>query len=280
MLLFKGHPMFDKEAVQKIRDKYPDLEMDISSKGIYRVKLQFTPEQWVDLADPEGEFLPACCGNISAVRDFLVSALRQGGWIDVDDLFDVVRTLREHHEMDHDDEIEPQIYLCNLWDRIEKDVRELRNRKPVDPNKALDAFYVLYQTSAALSWNFFPQEESTKEMLNYNSCKLRQYIRLLPAISAIYHELQKEHDPIEGYGLVHQSNGIAFTRTGGFCIYHDIKEAHVAGKYFLPFEDGKYTAENSEYYIQKVRVSLEKGVEYIGDLIQIDPEVKYEKSNQ
>ena len=41
-------------------------------------ELDLTAEQWVDLIRVDGESFPACCANLSAIRDELISVLRNG----------------------------------------------------------------------------------------------------------------------------------------------------------------------------------------------------------
>lgn len=58
--------------------------------------LPFTPAQWVDLANKEGRWLPACCANISDARGALIDAMREGGQISARGFRDLVETLIEH----------------------------------------------------------------------------------------------------------------------------------------------------------------------------------------
>lgn len=60
------------------------------------VRLPLTPAQWADLANKEGRFLGVCCANIATIRDHLIDALREDGWIDTNSLRDVVRLAIGH----------------------------------------------------------------------------------------------------------------------------------------------------------------------------------------
>lgn len=61
-----------------------------------RVQLNLTPEQWVGLLNKDGAWLPVCCASISAARDVLSGALREGGYLDADGARAILCEVADH----------------------------------------------------------------------------------------------------------------------------------------------------------------------------------------
>lgn len=58
--------------------------------------INLTSEQWVGLIDKNGAWLPVCCASISAARDVLVTALREGGDLDADGARTILCEVADH----------------------------------------------------------------------------------------------------------------------------------------------------------------------------------------
>ncbi len=58
--------------------------------------LRLTPEQWVELINGDGKWLPICCGGISTIRDALIDTLRNGGLLTVDRASQILANFRGH----------------------------------------------------------------------------------------------------------------------------------------------------------------------------------------
>lgn len=92
------------ELEEALRVKYEKLGVKIntcypviaSKPEIYEVCLDFTDTEWVDLCQAESELLPSCCSEISAMRDILVSSLRNGKVMSMRDLVKFYRLAENH----------------------------------------------------------------------------------------------------------------------------------------------------------------------------------------
>lgn len=58
--------------------------------------LRLTPEQWVELINGDGKWLQICCANVSAIRDALISTLRNGGFMTQDMANQILANFRGH----------------------------------------------------------------------------------------------------------------------------------------------------------------------------------------
>jgi len=112
------------------------------------VRLDWPAEWWADVLNKHGEFLPMCCANLSAIRDNLTTALREGGWIECEDLAECLAYMGGHGWDDYlqdngcpmPDPIEdPMLDLIWKW-RLVEDVAHLTIRpRPLDPTNLKDA---------------------------------------------------------------------------------------------------------------------------------------------
>ena len=253
---------------------------------VYTVKLNFTNDEWVDLMNTEGEFLPACCATISHVRDVLIGTLREGGFIRATDLFEIVNSLKGHHDCDPEGS-DPEARLIQTWEAIEADADLHLIGFPLDPNELDDAFSTLYHSAATLSWNFLTNGED-REDAKFNHDIVRQYefARILPAIRTIYKTLtESKIEPIEGFAIVEGQKVLQLT--GGLAIFQRQEHAEELAQKFNKKAEAEHKNEKDrrlerkyrekaygkqeplrpitihQYSVRKVRVSLENGVELL-----------------
>jgi len=67
------------------------------------VRLELTDTEWMSVIDANRDGLPRCCANISALRDCLISAAREGGEIHlfaIDRLRMTLGWVLKDHEID------------------------------------------------------------------------------------------------------------------------------------------------------------------------------------
>ncbi len=70
---------------------------DYGAEGrVTSVRPTWTPDEWFRVIAREGDVIPICCGNISAARDRLISAIADDGWISAMSLVDIVANLSSH----------------------------------------------------------------------------------------------------------------------------------------------------------------------------------------
>lgn len=244
--------------VEKYKNLGIEVETNFAGDEICKVHLFFTPEQWVDIANPDGDILPYCCSAISGIRDELIDCLCNGGWIYTHDLFDVVMSLKSH------DCNNILTELIELWNIIKDDVKE---EKPytLDPNKFDDAINLLSQCSSLLSWsNIFSLRIDDKDyeqrLLTRNISKYKQYASLFPAIKTIYNEIvNQQHKPFHVYALTEEVDGkteLLTLRSGGYCVFDNEDRAKE-----MCDEFNKMYESNIE--VKFVRISVENGVEFL-----------------
>jgi hypothetical protein len=253
---------------------------------VYSVKLDFTAEEWVDLMNTEGEFLPMCCATISNIRDVLIGCLREGGFIRVTELFEICEALKNHHDCS-DEGSDPQNRLMQTWDKIKDDADLHLLGHPVDPNDLDDAFNILYHSAATLAWNMLnDDEEDEQRKLTHEVVRIHEFSRVLPSIRTIYKALkEKKFEPLEGYGVAEGDELLSLT--SGLAIFAKEERAKEISDMFNEREkkqrskdrelrvsdayrekaygtkEARRTLISHKYTIRKVRLSVEKGVEFL-----------------
>lgn len=274
---------FVKKYLEKGLSVYSNVRVGKPHK-VYKVQLPFTPEEWMDLMNIEGEFLPACCAVISDVRSTLMATLREGGYIRATDLHAVVEALKEHHDCSDDNE--PQSRLIKIWDDI-KDEADLHIAAiKIDPNNLDDAFDLLYRSSSNLSWGKL-FSKSPEEEKDHGFFKLLEYARVLPAIKTIHESLiEQKIPPLEGFAVA-ENDQVVVLRNNGLAIYATEEKANEFAdalnereKFNLEYNkkekiDNVYRNKKfdlteeprllnvSKFVVKKVCVSLENGIVFI-----------------
>ena len=172
---------------------------------IHSVKLNFTNDQWVDLLNSEGEFLPACCNKISAVRDILSFSLRGGKEITLRELKNAVELIESHCEGGELNECEK--YIVNLWNEV-KDYYKC-NEKPLatDFKNFKKALSVVEKASYSLYWTRGDDEERKLHTMY-------DFARMLPALKTIFDHLKSVEFPELTCYVVFYENEILETLGG------------------------------------------------------------------
>lgn len=244
---------------QQLVQKYLDQGIEICTNGnpdkVYKIKLPFTSDEWMELMDSEGKYLSACCAVISNVRDTLMATLRERGWIRATDLKEVVESLREHHDI-HPEGSDPQVVMARLWDAIKDDADLFSiGSSPYDPNNLNDAFSILNRSAANLSWeNLFSR--STLESENKHTLlKMIHFARLVPAIKTIHdHLVKNSREPFIGFAVA-EGEKIVPLRNEGLAVFATEEEAKEILDYL--------NEEETRFSIRNVKVTLEEGVVFL-----------------
>lgn len=279
----------DRDA---LKQKYlTEKGLEVTSNGwpgtqpkVYAVKLNFTPEEWLDLMNTEGEFLPACCATISHVRDVLIATVREGGFIRATDLYEIVEALKGHHECGPEGG-DPESRLIQTWEAIKDDADLHLLGHPIDPNDLDDAFSVLYHAGAVLSWNFLNSDATEDEKYDHEMVRRTEFVRVLPAIRTIYKALsQNTFEPMEGYAIAEGDQVLSLTR--GLAIFRTKEQAERLAERFNKeqerdrakekesklknkFKEKAYGTKEEPrkriywtYTVRPVRVTVENGIEF------------------
>lgn len=251
--------------------------------------LPFTPVQWVDVANKESRWLSACCGDISAVRDTLISALCEGGQIWAAELRDLVATLAAHDGFEelsvttpqawvtaaarwaeHDPD-NPFLALGHIWFAVRDELATPVEPKhhELDPRAPEDALQILATESAALSWALCIRDEGPLKLCQEAERTL-SVARLLGALPTLVTRLHELAPPcFEGLAVIETATGKLWGRSANvFATALQVLHVFASGN---PKREAKFRAEAE---VRRCRVSLAEGV-VLGDMVpweQIDRE--------
>lgn len=185
---------------------------------ITKIRLPFTPTELLDVCHSGGDLLPSCCGKISAMRDIVIGTLRDGGWIDVKDLGDLVSLARDHDG--------PVVYgpwekVCAAWDAVAGRAAPALPPLAKDPTDFGDAT-VLLSNAALRFWlgglggapwpareGESDEERAHRERgeahrrLERAVDRTRALLLLRPALHTVWSKLADMWpDPVEGFAAV------------------------------------------------------------------------------
>jgi hypothetical protein len=258
----------DHEAEQDaMKARYREKGYEITTSGwpgtpsrIYAVRLNFTPEEWVDILSKEGEFLPACCATISAIRDRLMSAVREDGFVQSSDLCEIAELLRDHGTECESEESDPINRMIKTWDDI-KDEADLHVLAcPENPNDLEDAFSILARSSEILYYNCLFDHSGADEYFEHNVCLYGELVKVLPAIRTIANELNSRPiAPFKGFAICDGDK--VCHALGGMAIHRTKEKADRIAMLWNCERQGTETV--NEYMVRPVRITWEHGIEYL-----------------
>ena len=250
-----------------------DIEPDYSQDGkIASVRLPFTSAEWADLLNKEGEHLPACCADISRIRDILQGACREDYHINTEDLEDAV-FLAKHHGFKLGDD--PIGKMIALWNKVKEDARDRRITSSTKVDDPEDALETLYQASGNICWdNIYSRNHDGKDR-TFDRHMNRTYALATAqvAVRTLFFKM-KELDPgaIEGYGLVRQDGEVGRTQSGLAVFRTEELAQEICDRWnkaeLENFKDKRRKNRGKEpntYTVKKIRVSMEKGFEILPD---------------
>lgn len=191
---------------------------------INSIWLNFSPEEWADLLNKEGELLPACCANISRIRDILGGSLRENGEIQTMYLWEAVQLIEGHNDCDAFPEDHPLRKLVALWKEIEEhaDTRITGVfRNPNDPKDALD---VVYACSGVVAWNHLVTPHMENREYEQRVAVNFALAQMWPAIKTLYHKLSEVgFPPVKGWAVCLGEE--VLDSHAGFCIFQNKGQA-------------------------------------------------------
>ncbi len=283
------------------QDKREQFKWDYEQKGIYiepdysqigkiaSVRLPFSDTEWCDLLNKEGEYLPSCCAEISRIRDILQDACREDHSISVEDFYEAV-FLARHHGWNEKDE-DPIARMIVLWERIKDDVRDRSGHLSAKTDDPKDALEVLYQSAGTICWDeLFSKRDRIKDTV-FDSHKNRGYAlaTIQSAVRTLFYKLKElDPGPIEGYGVVREDGEIGQSRSG-LAVYRTPEFAQEVCDRWNKTEQTDWQERDKRrtkrkgvkkapyvYSVKKVRVSMERGVEYLPEdhVVKLDENVE------
>lgn len=230
-----------------------EVEANASQYGkIESVKLPYTPNEWIDLLNKEGEYLEGCCADTSRIRDILQNACRNNFHINVDDLFEAYY-LAKNHGFTKDET--PIGRLIKLWEDIKKDARDLRSACSANIQDPKDAFDVLYDAANTIKFYDLGFENTENERFEKHVNSNYALATVQTAINTLFFKLRDlEKEPIEGFGLIDKKGNIGHTRRG-LAIF---RTKEIAQEICDDWSNGK-----RKYSVKKMRVSMKHGIEIL-----------------
>ena len=254
------------QDIEIIKSQYLEKGVEVELAGmvgeklrITSVTLNLTPEEWVDLASVEGEALTACCATISRIRDLLIASLRSSGFIRVDDLFEVLKLLKEHSDVEYCDSAEDDDIIQKIlktWEVIKEDVEVSLPQVKIEQDNLKAALTVMYEASSNIIYNsMFEESKRNKDQSHLHSTL--QYARIFPAIKTIYQNLvEKVNDPISCFVLVRDNQPLQYLSLG-LAVFLEEEKAVELKEAFNKYNPDEICE------IKKAIVSVEKGLEIL-----------------
>lgn len=220
------------------------------------VKFDFPPKVWADLANKEGKLLPACCANVSAMRDILIDAMREDGLIKAEYMQRFVINMADHsYGADH-----PATKVATVYNRLEKFIKlrdlmmtDLKNPRDVACNVWFGEIFKFCAEYGNRSM-FSTWGEEPHDVAQHN----KMLFEVLPTIKALSDHIRETGlPPVEGYAILNQATGHIYEMYRGLAIFMKKEEAlDILSKWIETEQLKPDTAE-----VRAVRVSWEKGLE-------------------
>jgi hypothetical protein len=230
---------------------------------ISSVKLPLNPDEWSDLLNKSGKYLPACCANISRMRNLLQEALSEEGFMEVEDLWELAMLAKGHDFSEG--KAHPVGRLVALWDQVAEFARERIVGKSVNIDNPKDALEALYQASSVICWNdMFGDESKERKFCNHVNNE-RALITVMTAVRTLFFKFRElSKGDIQGFGIIRQDGEIGES-TSGLAIYSTQEIAQEICDRWNRDEQRKENRNRDpySYSVKKVKISLTHGIEVI-----------------
>lgn len=229
-----------------LMSKYKGLSVVMFDNKIEKVKLPFSADDWIDIADPEGDLLPSCCAAISEIRSVLLRCLSDGQYITCTELCEIYVLIKDHG-CDEDCILND---LIEIWEEIKDKALTESSTKGLNPDDLNDAIRIMSDAVTTINFNQMFQKEYQSEVIELNQLRI-----LFPAIRTIYQEIQNKFGEfVKGYAIVDKENNVVPTRVGGLGIYEKKSTAEQGIK--QAFKG------STDYSVRKVKLSIE-GIDFL-----------------
>ncbi len=181
-------------------EKGIDVQCHVYEAKIQKIKIKcLTDAQWVDLFNKDGELLPACCGQISHIRDTMMTVARNDHWIGPWELCEMVDALKNHS---HGVVLEVFKPLETLWEAVKGDCKIHQPGYTVDPNELQDAITILENGCRSLSFHDIFSQGGEDPVYCQKMDKVYQLAQVMPAVRTVYNYFLGQNLPeIDGWAL-------------------------------------------------------------------------------
>lgn len=179
---------------------------------IFRVCLDFTPEEWISILDNNGDYAVSS----SSIFKTLTDALQNSGWIYARDLCEITHELECDDDGPADDPESPLHRIAQLWHRIQKEAEPAEKPFAYDPNNLRDAITILREgLDTWASLKLFDEPDGLDEKFIRQADSQMTIIRLLPALRTLYHQIhQLEIPEFRGFGILGENDTLAYCYGG------------------------------------------------------------------
>lgn len=208
----------------------------------------FTKNECIDFLDAEGEYLEACCADISRIRDIVQDFVRNGYWINSNKLSEMIGLIKSHgFSKEH-----PFNKIIKVWDKV-KDHVELNDCCPsANFNNIKDVLSTISSSACTLNFHLILNDLSKeKGRLQEKAHYMKDLATMLPAIKTLYEKVEElDLGSVEGYAI-YKDDEIVMSHSG-VAIYKSEKEALDTNKYLIK--------NNKNYTIKNIIISLKDGI--------------------
>lgn len=229
---------------------------------IYQLQLVFTEHVWVNLLNKEGEFLPPCCSQISFIRDKLMDALREDGWLKAGDLEELALTIKAH-ECDTLDPLHPLQQIVTLYDLVKDHLVKgtVYGRDTVDLEDPQSCLSALARYAGLHEFhNYFTANAPPERKHHSACCKEHLLLDLEPVIHTLHNKLRELSEPQSGYGLFDEKGEVAYS-TQGVAVYKTRAIAEEICQAWNENEQGLEKKESKQYHVHYCTLSLKHGLQ-------------------
>lgn len=236
-----------------------------------------SPDEWCSLCMQEGEhYIGGCCGQSAQVQDILNGIFRDSGWIDIDtaETLFLIAGSHDGYELllETDEkallkaearwlELVPLRKLLLCVAAAKPKMKSRSNGRVTDPDDTEDIVYTLSKCSGYLSMNdLFARNPENKTPQHAGNRAVR-VARMVPAAKAFLSRASEIGCvPFEGFAIA-DPNGKLGENMMGYALFEKKKEAEKVLESWQKDEDSKDSI--AAFSIRKVRITIEKGVEFI-----------------
>lgn len=238
------------------------LELKYDQRGLWviadeshilDIALNFKPEVYLDLLNPEGEYLPTCCANISRVRDIIYETVRNDCLITPELLFEACDLLKTHDDGPQDSDA-PLYELFNIKDKIDQeDCKPHKFIKTADVQNIEQALATIAISGSHLSFPFLNSDSFDK-----NANHMFHLLQMIPAITTLYKKLSElDFGKQEVYAICNEANQVVQSH-GGCLFFRDEAKAKWYAK------EGEQVM-GTKYMVKKANISMEEGLVFEGE---------------
>lgn len=266
----------------------------------------FSAKEWCSLCMNEGDhYIGGCCGTTSAAQDIINYMFRSGGYIEADNFHELAGLLANHDELDsefmfskppaEEDDAAMAAFVASAkaqWDRISPWQKlaviypivrtHLRQRLPTGVGKHFSplesAIHTAEQSLRALSYEQLFNRGDRERTDQDRAMRTLVLMRAMPAVKTVYDGLASLYEgPVEGYALIDRAHDDAIAENRFGYVIHSTR-AQIDEIVRITREQEKHYEEQVERLkpleervgIRRVRVTLEKGIEFLGEIEVID----------